>query len=66
MLPTDKHNLIRLILLAVVIAGAIGIAFVVAGVAGIHIPAFIITILWIVLAVVIGVLAIQFIASLIK
>lgn len=59
-------GLIHLILVAIVVAGAIGIAFVVAQVAGIVVPGWIITILWIVLAVVVAVVAIKFIAGLIN
>jgi hypothetical protein len=58
-------NPIRLIIVAVVIAGCIGIAYVAAHAAGVAIPGFVITILWIVFAVVVAVLAIRFIASLI-
>lgn len=54
------------LIMIVVIIGAIAIAYVVTNAVGIAIPAFIITILWIVLAVVIGVVAIKFIWSLIK
>ena len=64
-MPLIKNDLIGLILAAVVIAGAIGILYVVMKVAGIVIPAFVITILWIVLVVVIAVVAIKYIASLI-
>jgi hypothetical protein len=64
MLPI-KNDLIGLLLAAVVIAGAIGILYVVMKVAGIVVPAFVITIFWIVLVVVIAVLAIKYIASLI-
>ena len=64
MLPI-KNDLIGLLLAAVVIAGAIGILYVVMKVAGIVIPAFVITILWIVLVVVVAVVAIKYIASLI-
>lgn len=58
-----SSSLLQLIIWAVIVAGAIGILIVVAGVAGIVVPHFIVTILWIVLAVVIAVLAIRFIAS---
>lgn len=57
-------TLIHWLIVAIVVAGCIGIAFVVAKQAGITIPPFIITILWIVLAVVIGVVAIKFLVSL--
>lgn len=51
------------LVIAIIIAGCIGIAYVVAKAAGIPIPPWVITILWIVLAVVIGVVAIKFLAS---
>ena len=57
-------GLVRLLIVAVILAGCIGIAMAVAHAAGIAIPAFVITILWIVFAVLVGVLAIKFIASL--
>ena len=47
----------------IVIAGIIGIVLVIVRQAGIAIPQFIITILWIILAVIIGVLAIKLILS---
>lgn len=56
-------GLIHWLIVALVVAGCIGIAFVVAKQAGINIPPFIITIGWIILAVVIGVVAIKFLAS---
>lgn len=66
MLPSDKRKLIELLLLVVVIGGAIGIALIALGVAGIIVPKFIIDMLWIVGAVVIAVLLIKFVASLIS
>ncbi len=56
-------DLIHWIIVAIVIAGVIGIALVIARQAGIVIPDFIWTIAWIVLAVVVGVIAIRFLAS---
>lgn len=47
----------------IVVCGIIGIALVVIRQAGITIPGFIITILWIILAVVIGIAAIHFIMA---
>lgn len=55
--------IIYYIIVAIIVAGVIGIAFVVARQAGIVIPQFVITIFWIVLAVVVGVVAIKFLAS---
>lgn len=46
-----------------VLAGIIGIVYVVAQQAGIAVPPFIVRIFWIVLAVVIGVVAITFLAQ---
>lgn len=60
------RQLLNWIVMIVVIIGAIAIAYVVANAVGIAIPAFIIKILWIVLAVVIGVFAIKFIYSLLS
>ena len=58
-------DLIHWIIVAIVCAGIIGIALVVIRQAGIAIPEWIITILWIVLAVVVAVVAIKFLAGLI-
>lgn len=63
--PLGGWSAVRLIIVAIVIAGCIGIAFVAAQAAGIVIPGFVVTILWIVFAVVIAVAAIRFIASMI-
>ncbi len=58
------YSLIQIALFVVVIAGIIGIVFVVTKQVGVQIPPFIITVLWIILAVVIGCVAIKFLASL--
>lgn len=47
----------------IVIAGCVGIAFVIAKATGVQIPGWVITVLWIVLAVVVGVFAIKFLAT---
>lgn len=57
------QSLVQWVIIAVVIVGVIGIALVVARQAGVTIPSFVITILWIVFACVIGIIAIRFIAS---
>lgn len=57
-------GLVQWIIIAIVIAGIIGVAMVVAKQAGIVIPGFIVTIFWIVLAVFVGVIAIKFLAQL--
>lgn len=58
-------SIIQWLIIALVVAGCIGIVYVVVKQAGITIPPFIITIFWIVLAVLVGVLAIKFLWSLI-
>ena len=55
--------IVHWVIVALVIAGVVGIAYVVAQQAGISIPPFIVKIFWIVLAVVIGVVAITFLAQ---
>lgn len=50
-------------IIALIVAGIIGILLVVIRQSGVQIPGFIITILWICLAVVIGVVAIKFLLS---
>jgi len=55
--------IVHWVVLILVIAGVIGIAYVVTKQAGITIPGFIVQIFWIVLAVVIGVVAITFLAQ---
>lgn len=50
-------------ILIIVLAGIVGIVFAVVRAIGVQIPSYIIHILWILLAVVIGILAIKFIAS---
>jgi len=57
-------GLVQWIIIAIVIAGIIGVAMVVAKQAGIVIPGFIVTIGWIVLCVFIWVIAIKFLAQL--
>lgn len=59
-----SYSLIQIAIAIIVLAGVIGIVLVVVRQSGIVIPAFITTICWIVLAVVIGVVAIKFLASL--
>ena len=55
--------ILQWLIFAIIIIGAVGIAFVVARAAGVEIPAWIISVGWIVLAVCIGVVAIKFLAS---
>ena len=55
--------LIQWAIVIIVICGIVGILLVVCRAAGVAIPGFIITILWILLAVVVGVVAIRFMAS---
>ena len=50
-------------LIAIIVAGIVGVAIVIANQAGVQIPPFIVKILWIVLAVVIGAVAIKFLMS---
>lgn len=58
-------TIVHWLIIALIVAGCIGIAFVVMRQAGIVVPPFIITIFWIVLAVFVGVIAIKFLVSLI-
>jgi len=60
-----SYTLIQWIVIVIVIAGIIGIALVVVRQAGISIPGWVVQILWIVLAVVVAVVAIKFLAGLI-
>lgn len=57
------EGLVHLIIVIMVVAAVIGIAYIVARQAGIAIPAFIVQIFWIVLAVVIGIVAIRYVAA---
>ncbi len=59
-----EYTLIHWILVCIVVAGIIGIFLVVVRQAGIEVPGWIIQILWIVLAVVVSVIAIKFLAGL--
>lgn len=62
----NSEEVKKWLVVIVVIIGALAVCYVVANAVGIAIPGFIITILWIVLAVVIGVAAIKFIMSLVR
>lgn len=53
----------QMLIWVIVIAGCIGIALVVVKVSGIQIPSWVYTIMWIVLVVIVGVVAIKFLAS---
>ncbi len=57
-------NVGHLLIVALVVAGVIGIALVVARQAGITVPPWLVQVLWIVLAVVVGVVAIRFLMGL--
>jgi len=58
------YSLIHILIVIIVVAACVGIAMVVLRQAGITVPAFIITIGWIVLAAAVGILAIRFVAGL--
>lgn len=58
------YSLIQLAIFLMVIAGIVGVVFVVIRQAGITIPPFVLTILWIIFAVVLGVVAIKVLSSL--
>lgn len=60
-----SFGLIQWLIIIMVIAGCVGIVYVVAKQAGVVIPSFVITILWICLAVFVGVVAVKFLASMI-
>ncbi len=57
------YTLVQIALTLVVLAGIIGIVFVIVRQTGVTIPPFIITVIWICIAVVIGVVAIKFLAG---
>jgi hypothetical protein len=59
----NAGGLVHLIIVIIVICAVIGIALIITRQAGITIPSWIIQILWIILAVVIGIVAIRFVAS---
>jgi hypothetical protein len=59
-----KYSVTQILIAVVCIAGMIAIVYVAMGVFGIAIPAWFITILWILAVVVVAVLAIKFISSL--
>lgn len=63
--PFKGRTITQLLVVAVIVGCCIGIAFVAAHVAGIVIPSWVITIMWIVLVGVVAVAAIKFLASLI-
>jgi hypothetical protein len=52
------------VIIAIVVAGILGVLFVITRQVGVVIPPFVITIAWIVLAVFIGVVAIKFLSTL--
>ncbi len=60
-----SYTLIHWIIVAIVVAGIIGIALVVIRQTGIVIPDWVITIFWIVLVVAVAIVAIKFLAGLI-
>lgn len=57
------YSLVQWLILAMVIAGIIGVVFVIIRATGVAIPGWIIQVGWIVLAVLIGVVAVKFLAS---
>lgn len=57
-------SVVQILILAIVVAGVIGVALVIFNRLGVAVPDWIMQVIWIVLAVVIGVMAIRFIASL--
>ncbi len=57
------YGLIQWIVIAIVLAGVIGIAMIAIRAAGIDIPGWVIQILWIVLVVIVAVVAIKFLAG---
>jgi len=62
--PVAQWSFIQWIIAVIVVAACIGIMFVVLNVFGISIPPFVVTIAWICLAAVVGIVAIKFVASL--
>lgn len=64
MISLSGTSMYQLAILAVVAAGVVGVVFVVIRQIGVAPPAWIVNILWIILAVVVGCLAIKFLVSL--
>lgn len=58
------YSIIQVALFLVVILGIVGVVLVIARQMGVQIPQYIVTIFWIILAVIVGVIAIKFLASL--
>lgn len=56
-------EIIHLIIIIMVVCAVIGIAYIVMKQAGIAVPGFIVQIAWIVLAVVVGIVAIRYVAA---
>lgn len=54
---------LQLLIIAVIVAGCIGIALIAARASGVAVPSWVVSILWIVLAVVVAVMAIKFLAG---
>lgn len=59
------YSLLSWIIIAILVAGAVAVLVVVLKQFGVAIPPFVVTIFWILVAVVIGVVAVKFIAGLV-
>lgn len=57
-------GIVQWVIILIVLAGVIGVAFIVTRQAGITIPPFVIQIFWVLLACIIGVVAIRYLAGL--
>lgn len=64
LLAIGGYSIIQLIVVAIILAGAFGILFIVLRQTGVAIPPWAIQIFWIVLVVVVAVIAVKFIAGL--
>lgn len=56
-------SIVQMLILAVVILGGLAIVYVAAGAMGVAIPAFVVTLFWIVVVVILAVFAIKLIAG---
>lgn len=57
------YSIVQIAVFCIVVAGIIGVVYVITRQVGVQIPPWIITIFWILLAVVVGVFAVRFLAS---
>ncbi len=61
--PVATWGLVEWLIAIIIICGMVGIAWVIIKQTGVQVPGYVATVLWILLAVVIGVVAIRFLAT---